>query len=74
MPEKMDYEQTIIRMAIAGATNGEIARAVGLTAKTVAAITDANRNLIRVKQYEARGLRPDGTPWPHREEKNNGTI
>lgn len=65
-----DIEKIIIKMAIEGATNGEIAEAVGLAPKTIAAITDHHHNLIMAKRYERQGRRPDGTPWPQtREEK-----
>ena len=60
-------EETIVKMAIEGATNGEIARAIGLEVKIVAAITGHYRNLIMAKRYERSGRRPDGTPMLKRQ-------
>lgn len=48
-------EETIVKMAIEGATNGEIAKTVGLEVKIVAAITGHYRNLIMAKRYERSG-------------------
>lgn len=68
MSQKKTVDEAIIEMAIQGKTNGEIAKAVKLEAKFVAAVTGYYRNLNMAKRYEKSGRRPDGTPMPKRKE------
>lgn len=58
----------VVRMAIGGMRNGEIAKALRADVRWVAEITETHSNLIAARRYEREGRRPDGTPLPRKGE------